>query len=725
MDRNRAVAVVLLLLAGGCSRREAPTARVQTSLPPPRAQAARSAAPQSPPEVAARPAAPRYPASLKPYRVSASLKEVSNLAQYRPLKLEPAVRTQLARNLFACRPTDHKQLFQVYENNDYLDLPSFVTVDLVLQLFHVFYGYTLRTVEAGSLVPALEQLAEEMQRGSLAQLRAAREPAIRDAALRNVAFAAVTARLLGRSPALPPGAQAMVTGELRLIDAHEGWAVGPIMPYKLDYSQFVPRGHYTRSNRLKRYFRAMTWLGLAPFAPRFSDKGPADGPLRQALLLSRTLTASKAAAIWQRIYEPTSFYVNTADDLTPAEVAAAAGRALGKGHAVAAYAPADALAKVRTALVALRRRPGIGARMELSPPYPDPDVQMRVMGQRYIPDSEAMQRLCAPIERPFPCGMDVMAVLGSPRAEEIIRADPKVFNTNGWKPYDSERAKLIAEFAAIPADRWSSSLYWSWLDCLREVMRPVPAGYPSFMQSSAWADRSLYTALGSWAELRHDTILYGKQSAVECGGGEEERLPRGYVEPNVQLYDRLAALLTQTRQGLERRKLMPERLRDRFGEFESLVRFLRTCSLKELRNEALTEAEYLEIKYIGAKCEMLTLATVDNAPNTWDLVDEADRDMAVVADVHTATDLCLEVGVGRAHEILIIVHVAGKLTLTRGAIFSFHEFKHPTSDRLTDEKWRDLLKAGKAPVPPAWTRSFLTPAKPATGDELQGYSSGC
>lgn len=699
-------------------------ARAERRLPPSRAQAARPAAPQPPRKVVAKPVAPRYPASLKPYRVSASLKEVSNLGQYRPLNLEPAVRAHLARNLFACRPTDHKQLFQVYENNDYLDLPSFVTVDLVLQLFHVFYGYTLRTVEAESLVPALRQLADEMHRGSLAQLRGAQEPVIRDAALRNVAFAGVTARLLGRSPAMPPGADAMVARELRLIDAHEGWAVGAILPYKMDYSQFVPRGHYTRSDRLKRYFRAMMWLGLAPFAPQFSDKSPADGPLRQALLLSRTLTAPRAAALWQRVYEPTSFYVNTADDLTPAEVAAAAGRTLGKGHAVAAYASPEALSKVRTALGALRR-PGIRARMELSPPYADPELQMRVMGQRYIPDSDAMQRLCAPIERPFPCGMDVMAVLGSPRAEAIIRADPKTFNTNGWKPYDAERAKLIAEFAAIPPARWSSSLYWSWLDCLREVTRPVPAGYPSFMQGSAWADRSLYTALGSWAELRHDTILYGKQSAVECGGGEEEKLPKGYVEPNVALYDRLAALLTQTRQGLERRKLMPERLRDRFGEFESLVRFLRACSLKELRNQALTEAEYLEIKYIGAKCEMLTLATVDNAPNTWDLVDEADRDMAVVADVHTASDLCLEVGVGRAHEILVIVRVGGKLTLTRGATFSFHEFKQPASERLTDAGWRDLLKAGKAPVPPAWTRSFLTPVKPATGAELQGYSSGC
>ena len=31
----------------------------------------------------------------------------------------------------------------------------------------------------------------------------------------------------------------------------------------IDYSQFQPRGHYTKSAALKRYFRTMMWLGRA------------------------------------------------------------------------------------------------------------------------------------------------------------------------------------------------------------------------------------------------------------------------------------------------------------------------------------------------------------------------------------------------------------------------------------------------------------------------------
>ena len=42
---------------------------------------------------------------------------------------------------------------------------------------------------------------------------------------------------------------------------------------------------------------------------------------------------------------------------------------------------------------------------------PAPNGQLRFMGQRYLPDSEILQRLSIPgWKRPFPSGLDVMAV---------------------------------------------------------------------------------------------------------------------------------------------------------------------------------------------------------------------------------------------------------------------------------------------------------------------------
>jgi len=85
--------------------------------------------------------------------------------------------------------------------------------------------------------------------------------------------------------------------------------------------------------------------------------------------------------------------------------------------------------------------------------------------------------------------------------------------------------------------------------------------------------------------------------------------------------------------------------------------------------------------------------------------------MAVVADVHTSLGDTLEVGVGPAAEIFVVVPVGGKLYLTRGAMFSYHEFIHPASDRLTDEKWQEMIKEGKNPPQPEWTNSFMAGGK--------------
>ena len=56
------------------------------------------------------------------------------------------------------------------------------------------------------------------------------------------------------------------------------------------------------------------------------------------------------------------------------------------------------------------------------------------------------------------------------------------------------------------------------------------------MQSTAWQDKQLNTALGSWAELKHDTLLYAKQAYAGIGGCGWPAPPppviaRNYVEP--------------------------------------------------------------------------------------------------------------------------------------------------------------------------------------------------
>ena len=80
--------------------------------------------------------------------------------------------------------------------------------------------------------------------------------------------------------------------------------------------------------------------------------------------------------------------------------------------------------------------------------------------------------------------------------------------------------------------------------------------------------------------------------------------------------------------------------------------------------------------------------------------------MACVADVATSLDTCLEVGVAAGNTLCALVPIEGRWTLTRGAVFSYREFEWPVSDRLTDEKWQQMVLDGKAPAAPIWTKSF-------------------
>ncbi|MBK6426509.1 MAG: DUF3160 domain-containing protein [Blastocatellia bacterium] len=198
----------------------------------------------------------------------------------------------------------------------------------------------------------------------------------------------------------------------------------------------------------------------------------------------------------------------------------------------------------------------------------------------------------------------------------------------------------------------------------------------------------------------------------------------------MECYARLQHLTTMSRQGLRERTLIDEgdAVDSAFQEFEDLLGFLRRVSEKQLRNEALTRQEYDQIRYIGGQIERLTLSVIDENLTGWfEIESETDKNMAVIADVHTGGNSALQVGVGHADTIWVVAPIEGRLVLCRGAVFSYYEFAHPINDRLTDEKWQGMLKHRPAPARPPWVRGFMStaPAGAVKPSEVAVYSSGC
>ncbi len=666
-----------------------------------------------------------YAKMVKPYKVKEDLSNIENLEQFGSFSRQQ--KELLSKNGFVAAPTSEEQLFYIYERNQYLKLPSFVTADSVLQVYHVFFDYSLRTLESQKLLGVLEQLTGDMLNKSIATYGSLANSEVKEEALMNIAYFGVAQLALKKDlpENIPDDAKRLAEKEFEFIRAETGFEKSPIFGYDLDYSQYKPRGHYTRSGDLQRYFRAMMWYGQAPFA-LYSEKDGKKVPdvksATRALLMTYNVFMnyrdSSDAELWEKIYSPVNFFVGSSDDLNIFDFKDLILKVYGSEMNLDALMEEGKMAELFHEVGKLPE-PRIQAQWtSVNTPV---GKQFRFMGQRYIPDSEILQKLVKPYVRPMPSGLDVMGILGSDRAYGLQINDLKA--DKAWPEYPSEFKKLKEQFSKIDEAKWKSNMYYGWLWTLKSLLVPFQQGYPSFMSTEAWRDKSLNTALGSWSELRHDTILYGKQSGAECGGGDEPPVIRSYVEPNVELYEKLLWLTRYSRENLTQRSILPDELRDRMQSFEDLLGFLIHCSIKELKNEELTKEEYDRLLTYGGTLEFLTSSMAEDSMRWFEITSEADKNMAVIADVHTNPGSYLEAGVGSADQMFVVVPVGGKLYLTRGAIFSYYEYV--SNQRLTDEEWQNMLKSNKQPAQPEWMKSFHGGGKGEIPIPKEPYDSGC
>jgi hypothetical protein len=306
--------------------------------------------------------------------------------------------------------------------------------------------------------------------------------------------------------------------------------------------------------------------------------------------------------------------------------------------------------------------------------------------------------------RAFPRGLDILAVLGSKRALEILEKD----GDTEYEYYYDQLNKLKQEFSSLTAEDWKQNLYFRWLYCLLPLLEGDNEDKgPKFMRSTAWTDKELQTDLGSWAELRHDVILYAKQSYPMLATGMPPRpeLTYGYVEPYPEVYARLEEMMRDLRNNLDRLGIAPEGVPEKLKSFENLLSKLKTISEKELGGQILNDEEYELIWSIGEQLVSLKRFSREIMEK---ITSGADERMDLIADVHTDlnTKQVLEEAVGSPFDIFVIVEDAKGKRLCRGGVFSYYEFKHPLDDRLTDEKWQEMGSENQRPAQPDWIGGF-------------------
>lgn len=655
-----------------------------------------------------------------------------------PFALSEAQRARLAQDGLVVSPGVEKEFFTVYEQARYDNLPIFVTSDSLLHIYHLLFDKTLRSAERQAFIPLLLQLNEAMLAETATQYESLRGTAWEDAALRTVAFVGVGSKLLDPAVEIPAYAQELVEAELAQIEDAAGILPSPLFPgleFGEDYTQYIPRGHYTQSEELTAYFKSMMWYGRMAFRLKTDDPEVGKAETRSALLLVQALrhalvNGQPALTAWLDLYNPTVFFVGRSDDLTALQYLDVIDAVYGPEASLETIADE---ANLETFIEAADQLPPpliLGMVIGVGDDVEETTKGFRFMGQRFVPDAYIFRQLIyrnvGTPEQPrmLPMGLDVMAAMGSERAYTILDE----LGETDYANYPEQMAEMQAWTGSLTTADWTETLYTTWLYTFHPLLDVPGEGYPQFMQSPAWLDKQLNTSLGSWAELKHDTILYAKQVYAEMGAGgsgaPRPELAQGYVEPVPEFYARLAALTAMTIDGLDSRGLLNEQDRDSLQRLKQLATSFQIMAEKELRGEPLTVADQNFIRFYGGELEHLTMAAGDRDdedPNALPVMDEEPQ-AAVIADVATAPDpdgdgspnpVVLEEAVGRINEIYVVVPLiledgSIQLQVAKGGVFAYYEFPWPADDRLTDEKWREMLDAGEAPALPEWTSSFFT-----------------
>ncbi len=658
---------------------------------------------------------------------------MQNLTNPTQLKeFDQALSQQLGEEGFAIVPARHAQLFQVYEENDYREFPNFVTTDLYLQLYHLYIDCMLRELEMyqffHTIVSYNDDMVEAMKK--LYQ-KTESSTALERATAHNLRFFTIADVLFRGMKSYDANTDQLIAEEVdKAIKATDDFS-NFMADYKnvmFGYSLFRPRGHYTRNYVLEEYFRGMMWLQSVPFGMDNDDE------VNAAVIIAYTMMNNpEIQQKYDKINKIITYMMGQPDNLSIIQVI---------DELKKINRPMEDLLNDKQAMSKLKKDlEEIGNKAtRIRPKYERTSHnKINVMPQRYQPDAEVLQEMVdydnKPTLRATPKGLDFMAAMGVSAAEQILKEEQ-----TPWKDYDNHLKAMKKRMGEI---NWDETICTRWMNTLKVLNvwsgdKNNQKQLPYFMLNPEWSKKDLNAALASWAELKHDAILYAKQPmGAECGGGgPPEPIVKGYVEPNVGFWKKAIELLDNTEKLLKEQDMLTEKIKDATQRIREEAQFLLNISEKELAGKELSEEEYGQIECIGATFENISLDLVrekDQYLMGWSDVQGADKKVALVADVYTANadnnpdKSILFEAVGEADEIYVVVEIGGYLYLTRGSVLSYREFIQSIDQpRLTDEEWQEQLEKNARKGVPEWMKRIIVPLNklPEANEEFF-YSSGC
>ena len=598
----------------------------------------------------------------------------------------------------------YKQVFDAYLS---AENPVFITADSLLNAYHVLYEesiFRLENAMTARLPPILRLILENLEDAN-AQVEG--NSALASAAKKRAKLVTgIALKLMDDSFRFDDDAlDEILTQEVQHVVKAEGvgmpsWLGKPDSSFAgLDYSRFKPRGFYTRSERLQRYFRAVSWLQSIPFRVNQDEELLAMLMLCNSSEHSRRVDFSKwrDAEVFFLMYR---LFIGSGDDWDLMTL-------VDEGLDTIEMDLDDGALQRRRAWLLIKskdddERPQINDQIGLPPEDPTrvAGPNCRMVSAARTPSAVLFQRTTdvRSFERPYPDGLEVAVALGSDFAREAIE-DPQ--KTNLLQAIDSCVA-LFSGDGFQPEDLTAGhNLIHQYLNALKALVDAPENDAPDFMKNAAWKIKSCNTVLAGWAQLRHTWSLQAK-TTVHCLGMMEA--PAGFVEPEPEFFSRMADLASTSRILLEHANAFAPNddaissnfnLDDLWVRFEIVCRRLEALAHKQLRHGNLNASEIAFIQDYGSTLAGIMfyggnayLIPQDDAPRVADVFDNPQQRGY------------LHVGIARPRRLYVLYPWKGRHVLCEGAILPYYEFV--STSRLTDETWITRLDSPERPSIPRW-----------------------
>lgn len=618
------------------------------------------------------------------------------------------------------------------------DLPVFISTDAILHALHMSYDNILLETELGTLLNKVETLLNSMH--AQMPVLAARYSSNPEMAqmLKDVdVYLSVPLKLLDENHS-PYNVQneSYINTLLNYINSEQLIEI-PFLSTsnrKIDFSQFKPRGHYDSENfpMLKPYFQAMIWLGrmeIYLIAPTSFSPVPFEDIQRQivdAVLLNELIELANVEDQYEQIEEILEYYVGEQDNVKPENLNGLlndlsityADEILDENTCTTFQ---DSLAEKSFAFQRIL------SQVLVSPMTPDsivPASAYLLFGQRFVIDSyvtgsvvfDRIKYLGQKIKRMLPSSLDILFALGNDASAQLLQNELDEYH------YSTNLAALRYLVDSYDDQFWNSSIYNLWLNSIRELNPPNDrSNLPTFMQTAAWWQQKMNTQLSSWIQLRHDNLLYAKQS---YSGGVICSYPYGYVEPIPEFYAAIKTLSEECKIRFNDFDFSEPYLKvgiiNYFEKLSAISDTLHSIAQKELSNVPFSNAEISFLKRIIYEAGMGGCGS--SAYDGWypklfypnsgeDNVIDMDF---LTADYHTApTDefgspvgWIKHGGTGKINLAIFSAELpGGQNTAFVGPVNSFHEYTSTNFFRINDQEW-EAQYLGMS-TRPEWANNFL------------------